>query len=289
MRWQNRRESNNVEDRRSQSYQGGGFPLGNIQLPKGKAGLVFIVIILIAGYYGVDLTALLGGGNGLVQTQQTTQVNSPQDNEMAKFTSVVLASTEDVWGGIFKQDNKAYQEPRLVLFRGATPTACGTGQSAMGPFYCPSDKTVYIDLSFYQDMKNKLGAGGDFAQAYVVAHEVGHHVQNLLGIADRVRSLQQQSRNQTEVNRLSVQLELQADCFAGVWGYHMDLEQALEDGDLEEALNAAKAIGDDRLQKQAQGYVVPDSFTHGTSEQRYTWFKRGFESGKMSSCNTFAS
>ena len=288
MRWQNRRESNNVEDRRGQSSQGGS-PLGNIPLPRGKAGLVIIVIILIASYYGVDLTALFGGGNGSIQTQQrSSQIGSEQQNEMAKFTSVVLASTEDVWGNIFKQENKTYQDPRLVLFTGATPTACGTGQSAMGPFYCPSDKTVYIDLSFYQDMKNKLGADGDFAQAYVVAHEVGHHVQNLLGIADRVRSLQQQSRSPAEVNHLSVQLELQADCFAGVWGYHMNLEQALENGDLEEALNAARAIGDDRLQKQAQGYVVPDSFTHGTSEQRYTWFKRGFDSGKMSSCNTFA-
>jgi len=288
MRWQNRRESNNVEDRRGQSSQGGS-PLGNIPLPRGKAGLVIIVIILIASYYGIDLTALFGGGNGSIQTQQrSSQIGSEQQNEMAKFTSVVLASTEDVWGNIFKQENKTYQDPRLVLFTGATPTACGTGQSAMGPFYCPSDKTVYIDLSFYQDMKNKLGADGDFAQAYVVAHEVGHHVQNLLGIADRVRSLQQQSRSPAEVNHLSVQLELQADCFAGVWGYHMNLEQALEKGDLEEALNAARAIGDDRLQKQAQGYVVPDSFTHGTSEQRYTWFKRGFDSGKMSSCNTFA-
>lgn len=285
MRWQNRRESNNVEDRRGQSS--GGFSGGGFFIPRGKGGLVLLIVVLVAGYYGVDLTPLLGGGDNITQSQ-SVQVNSAQDNEMAKFTSVVLASTEDVWGSIFKQDNRAYQEPKLVLFRGSTPTACGTGQSAMGPFYCPPDRTVYIDLSFYQDMKNKLGAGGDFAQAYVVAHEVGHHVQNLLGIADKVRNQQQQSRNQTEVNRLSVKMELQADCFAGVWGYHMNLEQALDPGDLEEALNAAQAIGDDRLQKKGQGYVVPDSFTHGTSEQRYTWFKRGFDSGNMNSCNTFA-
>lgn len=286
MRWQNRRQSNNVEDRRSQSS--GNFSRGGFFLPRGKAGIILLVIILIAGYYGVDLTPLLGGGgNGVVQTQ-SVPANSEQDNEMAQFTSVILASTEDVWGTIFQQSGQTYVDPKLVLFRGATQTACGTGQSAMGPFYCPLDSTVYIDLAFYQDMKNKLAAGGDFAQAYVVAHEVGHHVQNLLGIAENVQRQQQQSRSQTEVNRLSVRLELQADCFAGVWGYHMNLEQALEPGDLEEALNAAQAIGDDRLQRQGQGYVVPDSFTHGTSEQRYTWFKRGFDSGKISECNTFA-
>jgi predicted metalloprotease len=286
MRWQNRRESNNVEDRRGQSS--GNFSGGNFFIPRGKSGIVLLIIVLVAGYYGVDLTPLLGGGgNGVVQTQ-SAQLNTEQDNEMAKFTSVTLASTEDIWSKIFQQDNKVYQDPKLVLFRGATPTACGTGQSAMGPFYCPPDRTVYIDLSFYQDMKNKLGADGDFAQAYVIAHEVGHHVQNLLGIADQVRALQQQSRSQAEVNRLSVKLELQADCFAGVWGYHANLDQILEPGDLEEALNAARAIGDDRLQKQGQGYVVPDSFTHGTSEQRYTWFKRGFDSGKITSCNTFS-
>lgn len=283
MRWQNRRESNNVEDRRNQAS--GGFSRGGFPLPRGKGGLVLLIVVLVAGYYGVDLTPLLGGGD-VVQTQ-SAPVNSEQDNEMAKFTSTILASTEDVWSEIFKEDGKTYQDPKLVMFRGATQTACGTGQSAMGPFYCPLDRTVYIDLSFFQDMKNKLQAGGDFAQAYVIAHEVGHHVQNLLGIAEQVQAQQQKSNSQTEVNRLSVKLELQADCFAGVWGNHIQQEQ-LDPGDLEEALNAAQAIGDDRLQKRGQGYVVPDSFTHGTSEQRYTWFKRGFDSGKISNCNTFA-
>ena len=199
----------------------------------------------------------------------------------------MLASTEDTWGEIFSRSGNQYQPPRLVLYRGATQTGCGQGQSVMGPFYCPADSTVYIDLSFYQDMRDKLGADGDFAQGYVVAHEVGHHVQYLLGISTKVRQ-QQQGLSQAAQNKLSVKLELQADCFAGVWGHHMEKEQVLEHGDLEEALNAAQAIGDDRLQQRGQGRVVPDSFTHGSSAQRLTWFKRGFDSGKPASCDTFA-
>ncbi|WP_347254272.1 KPN_02809 family neutral zinc metallopeptidase [Leminorella grimontii] len=287
MRWQGRRESENVEDRRQQS---GGFSRGmgggNIRLPSGKGGLILLVVVLVAGYYGVDLTPLLTGGEA--PTTEQVQPVSEKDNEQAKFTSTVLASTEDSWRAIFKQQGAQYQDPKLVLYRGATRTGCGTGQAVMGPFYCPADKTVYIDLSFYQDMEKKMRAGGDFAQAYVVAHEVGHHVQNLMGTADKVRALQQRSKSQAEVNQLSVRLELQADCYAGVWGNTLKNQQILEVGDLEEALNAAQAIGDDRLQKQSSGRVIPDSFTHGTSQQRYTWFKRGFDSGDYRQCDTFS-
>ncbi|MFQ2152545.1 KPN_02809 family neutral zinc metallopeptidase [Aeromonas sanarellii] len=245
MRWQDRRESNNVEDRRQQGG-GGGLPIG------GKGRLVLLVVVMVAGYYGVDLSPLL-------------DEPAPQSQPQRQNPS---------------------QAPRLVLYRGATRTGCGQGQSVMGPFYCPADGSVYIDLSFYQDMRDKLGADGDFAQGYVVAHEVGHHVQHLLGISTRVRQ-QQQGLSQVAQNRLSVRLELQADCFAGVWGHYMEREQVLERGDLEEALNAAQAIGDDRLQQQGQGRVVPDSFTHGTSAQRLAWFKRGFDSGRPASCDTF--
>lgn len=287
MRWQGRRESNNVEDRRSQSSNssGGGFrlPIGG----KGKGGILLLVVVLVAGYYGVDLTPLLNGGSSSNMVTQSAPQSSAADQEAFKFTSVILASTEDTWSRVFKQSGKTYTEPRLVVYRGATRTGCGTGQSVMGPFYCPADQTVYIDLSFYQDMKNKLGAGGDFAQGYVIAHEVGHHVQTLLGIERQVRQ-QQQRASKTEVNRLSVKMELQADCFAGVWGRDMQRQSILEVGDLEEALNAAEAIGDDRLQKQSTGQVIPDSFTHGSSEQRYTWFKRGFDSGDPSKCDTFS-
>jgi len=288
MRWQGRRESDNVEDRRGQSSGIGGGG-GGLRVPVGgKGGLVILVVVLVAGYYGIDLTPLLNGGDvTTTQSQQSTSI-SPKDDELAKFTSVVLASTEDNWKEVFQKMGKTYQPPKLVMYRGATRTNCGTGQAAMGPFYCPADSTVYIDLSFYQEMKNKLGAGGDFAQAYVVAHEVGHHVQNLLGIERQVRQ-EQQGASQAEVNRLSVKMELQADCFAGVWGQYAEKQQMLEEGDLQEALNAAQAIGDDRLQQQSQGRVVPDSFTHGTSQQRYTWFKRGFDSGDPGQCNTFAS
>ncbi|WP_337009731.1 KPN_02809 family neutral zinc metallopeptidase [Pantoea sp. AS142] len=287
MRWQGRRESDNVEDRRDQSsgFGGGGR---QIRLPRGKGGIVLLIIVAVAGYYGYDLTALLTGGDVAPTSQQQQRSVSANDDEAAKFTKVILATTEDTWGKLFQQMHKEYVAPKLVMYRGATRTGCGTGQSVMGPFYCPADQTVYIDLSFYDEMKTKLGAGGDFAQGYVVAHEVGHHVQKLLGIEPKVREMQQ-GASQTQVNQLSVKMELQADCFAGVWGHYMQQENILEAGDLQEALNAAEAIGDDRLQQKGQGRVVPDSFTHGTSEQRYTWFKRGFEGGDPGQCNTFAS
>jgi predicted metalloprotease len=225
-------------------------------------------------------------GQPLQQQEHSQRSISPNEDEAAKFTSVILATTEDTWSQLFEKMGRTYQQPKLVMYRGATRTGCGTGQSVMGPFYCPADGTVYIDLSFYDDMKRKLGADGDFAQGYVIAHEVGHHVQKLLGIEPKVRQLQQNA-SQAEVNRLSVKMELQADCFAGVWGHSMQQQGVLESGDLEEALNAAQAIGDDRLQQQSQGRVVPDSFTHGTSQQRYSWFKRGFDSGDPAQCNTF--
>ncbi|WP_421159029.1 neutral zinc metallopeptidase [Aeromonas dhakensis] len=279
MRWQDRRESNNVEDRRQQGG-GGGIPIG------GKGRLILLVVVIVAGYYGVDLSPLLNEPASQTPPQRQ-EMSQPAKDPLARFTSVMLASTEDAWGEIFQQSGSRYQAPKLVLYRGATRTGCGQGQSVMGPFYCPADRTVYIDLSFYQEMRDKLGADGDFAQGYVVAHEVGHHVQNLLGIERKMRE-QQQGLSRAEQNKLSVKLELQADCFAGVWGHYMEREQVLETGDLEEALNAAQAIGDDRLQQQSQGRVIPDSFTHGSSAQRYAWFKRGFDSGKPASCNTFA-
>ncbi|MDH0345345.1 KPN_02809 family neutral zinc metallopeptidase [Aeromonas dhakensis] len=279
MRWQDRRESNNVEDRRQQGG-GGGLPIG------GKGRLILLVVVMVAGYYGVDLSPLLNEPASQTPPQRQ-EMSQPAKDPLARFTSVMLASTEDAWGEIFQQSGSRYQPPKLVLYRGATRTGCGQGQSVMGPFYCPADRTVYIDLSFYQEMRDKLGADGDFAQGYVVAHEVGHHVQNLLGIERKMRE-QQQGLSRAEQNKLSVKLELQADCFAGVWGHYMEREQVLETGDLEEALNAAQAIGDDRLQQQSQGRVIPDSFTHGSSAQRYAWFKRGFDSGKPASCNIFA-
>ncbi|MGB7802617.1 KPN_02809 family neutral zinc metallopeptidase [Buttiauxella sp.] len=285
MRWQGRRESDNVEDRRNSSGPGFGGGGGGFRLPGGKGGIIILIVVVVAGYYGVDLTSMLTG-EPPAQQQSAQRSISPNDDEAAKFTSVVLATTEDTWGQIFQKMGRTYQQPKLVMYRGATRTGCGTGQSIMGPFYCPADSTVYIDLSFYDEMKGKLGADGDFAQGYVIAHEVGHHVQKLLGIEPKVRQLQQ-GASQAEGNRLSVKMELQADCFAGVWGNSMQKQEVLDAGDLQEALNAAEAIGDDRLQQQGQGRVVPDSFTHGTSEQRYTWFKRGFDSGDPAQCNTF--
>jgi predicted metalloprotease len=222
-------------------------------------------------------------GNGPSQQVQGTD-GTPKD-EIGKFVAAVLGSTEDAWGDIFKQNGQTYQQPRLVLYSGATQTACGMGQSAMGPFYCPPDRRVYLDTSFFREMEQRFNSPGDFASAYVVAHEVGHHVQNLLGILPRV-SQERERSSPVEANQLSVRLELQADCFAGVWAAHS--KKSLEQGDIEEALNAATAIGDDRLQRQTQGRVVPDSFTHGSSAQRVRWFKTGFDAGQVRACNTFA-
>ncbi|MDE7242135.1 neutral zinc metallopeptidase [Desulfovibrio sp.] len=283
MRWQNQQQSSHVEDRRGRSPMAfRGMPIG------GKAGAILLLVVLVAGYYGYDLTPLLGGMGGDV-----AQVSSPRragtgsgDDELARFASVTLKSTEDTWDHIFRASGKRYDPPTLVLFSDSTETACGYGQSAMGPFYCPADRNVYIDLAFYGDMERKLGGGGDFALGYVLAHEVGHHVQNELGIAQEVRR-QQSGASKAAANRLSVMLELQADCFAGVWGRYMEERGILESGDLEEALNTASAIGDDRLQRQSMGRVVPDSFTHGTSAQRLRWFRRGFDSGDPGQCNTF--
>lgn len=284
MRWQGHRESDNVEDRRNESGTMGG---GRMRIPRGKGGIILLVVVMVAGYYGYDLTPLLtGDGSSLSQSSQR-QGSTPQDDEAARFSRTIFAFTEDTWQQLFKQMNKSWQPPVLVMYRNQTPTACGSGQSAMGPFYCPADSKVYIDLSFYDEMKTKLGAGGEFAQAYVIAHEVGHHVQHLLGIEQRVRQMQQ-GASQKQINQLSVKLELQADCFAGVWGHYMMKENILEAGDLESALNAAEAIGDDRLQQRGQGRVVPDSFTHGTSQQRQSWFKQGYDSGNPAQCDTFA-
>jgi predicted metalloprotease len=283
MRWQGRRESNNVEDRRSES--GGSFSRGpGFRLPRGKGGIVLLVIVIVASYYGVDLTGVITGQP--VENSSQQRSISPQEDESAKFTSVIFATTEDTWGQLFEKMGRQYQQPKLVMYRNRISTGCGTGQSIMGPFYCPADSKVYIDLSFYDEMKHKLGADGDFAQGYVIAHEVGHHVQKLLGTEAKVRQLQQ-GASQTQINALSVRMELQADCYAGVWGHSMQQQGVLETGDLEEALNAAQAIGDDRLQQRSQGQVIPDSFTHGTSAQRYSWFKRGMESGDPAQCNTF--
>ena len=285
MRWQGRRESDNVEDRRNES---GTVGAGRMRIPRGKGGIVILILVMIAGYYGYDLTPLLTGeSSSYSQPASQQQRVNPQQDEAAKFTSVILATTEDTWQKIFQKMGKNYTPPKLVMYRDARQTGCGIGQSIMGPFYCPTDSTVYIDLSFYDEMRNKLGADGDFAQGYVIAHEVGHHVQRLLGIESKVRRLQQ-GASQTQVNQLSVKLELQADCFAGVWGHDMQQQDVLEPGDLQEALNAAEAIGDDRLQQKSQGRVVPDSFTHGTSQQRYSWFKKGYDSGNPGQCDTFS-
>lgn len=287
MRWEGSRESENVEDRRDQGYSGGGgFGFGGRSI-----GIGTIVIALIGGWiFGINPLTILGmlsGGGQPVQTQQAPAHPPPANDQLARFVSVVLANTEDVWSKIFAQNGARYVDPHLVLFRGATPTACGTGQSAMGPFYCPGDQKVYIDLNFYQTLKNQLGAPGEFAEAYVIAHEVGHHVQNLLGITGKVDQMRGRV-SQREANALSVRVELQADCFAGVWARRsQDAKQWLENGDIESALNAASKIGDDALQRRSQGQVVPDSFTHGTSAQRVHWFSRGLQSGDMRQCDTF--
>jgi predicted metalloprotease len=301
------RESENVEDRRGQGGgmfgRGGG---GGLRIPLGGGGFSFGTIILIGVVclmLGINpLTLLTGGGLEIPNMPRPDRQGGPQnvpglpgqggvadDNDSkAQFVRQVLADTEDVWEQIFKGAGRQYPKPKLVLFRGATPTACGTGQSAMGPFYCPADKRVYIDLAFYDDLKRRFRAPGDFAQAYVIAHEIGHHVQTVLGISDRVQALKQRSSSEAQANLLQVKMELQADCFAGVWAsLNHQMKNRLEPGDIESGLNAAAAIGDDRMQKQAQGYAVPESFTHGSSEQRMRWFKRGLDTGQTQACDTF--
>ena len=282
-------ESSNVEDVRGMGGGGGGgIGFGGRGLSIGG-----IVIAVIAGWiFGINPLTLLGlmdgGGGGTTVQQQGPAPAPPKDDAGARFVSQVLRSTEQVWTDVFRESGKTYQPPKLVLFSGSWPTACGQGQSAMGPFYCPEDRKVYIDLSFYRVLEQKLGAPGQFAQAYVVAHEVGHHVQNLLGIMEKVDAVR--SRDRAQANALSVRVELQADCFAGVWAARSQKENGwrLDPGDIESALNAAAQIGDDTLQRRSQGTIVPETFTHGTSAQRVNWFKRGVDSGSIDNCNTFA-
>jgi len=294
MRWKGGRKSSNVEDRRGQVASGGGGTSGLMNfipfLIRSKTGrtvlLIGIVVIVGSRLLGIDLLPLLVGGGDTAVNSQPREL-TPAEKEMGDFAAVVLADTEDTWRVIFQAQGSDYREPTLVLFTGRVNSACGLASSAVGPFYCPADQKLYLDLSFFQDLKQRHGAPGDFAQAYVIAHEVGHHVQNLIGISDQVRQAGR-GRSQAEVNALSVKQELQADCFAGVWGHAANTDrQLLDPGDLEEALTAASAIGDDRLQREAGRSVVPDSFTHGSSAQRVEWFKRGFDSGDIASCNTF--
>lgn len=282
MRLDDQQASQNVEDRR-----GGGGGLG-----RGSVGIGTLVIALAAGYFfGIDPAVILGLASSPGPSSPATRPaqKPPTSDEMATFVAKVLGSTETTWQTVFSEAGRRYEEPTLVLFTGATPTACGTGKSAMGPFYCPADQKVYIDLAFYRDLRERFHAPGEFAQAYVIAHEVGHHVQNLLGISDKVHAAKQRSGNKAAANELSVRLELQADCFAGVWGHRADsMQKILEPGETEQALTAASAIGDDRLQRQTQGQIVPESFTHGTSEQRVRWFTRGMETGDVRQCDTFS-
>jgi predicted metalloprotease len=280
MKWENERRSENVEDQRGTSFGGIGLASG---------GIGTVVIVIVALLLGVDPRALL---------QQTTQStaptpsthpveSSPEEDKLKDFVSAVLGSTEDTWGDIFKQSGRTYSDPKLVLFRGAVQSACGFSQAAVGPFYCPGDQKVYIDLGFYEELRTRFHAPGDFAEAYVIAHEVGHHVQNLLGISEKVAEAQQRGSRE-QANALSVRVELQADCLAGVWANHAnEAKHILEQGDIESGLNAASAIGDDRMQMQSRGYVSPESFTHGSSAQRVRWFKQGLENGSVKQCDTF--
>jgi predicted metalloprotease len=279
MRWLTGRQSDNVEDRR-------GLPAGPIAI---GGGISTVVILLLVMFLGGDPRALLQQ----MQVEQEQEVAAPgevnpEQDELKKFVSVVLADTEDVWDELFREQGRTYQHPKLVLFTRRVDSACGRASAAVGPFYCPADDKVYIDLSFYQEMKKRFRAPGDFAQAYVIAHEVGHHVQNQLGISDKVHNMRDRV-SESEYNNLSVRMELQADFFAGVWAHHAQrTRQILEEGDVEEALRAASAIGDDRLQMETKGYVVPDSFTHGTSEQRVRWFRKGLQTGDMREGDTFS-
>jgi uncharacterized protein len=298
MKWEGNRQSDNVEDRRDGGggggYSGGG--LGGLlgSLLGSRLGVGTIVVALLGGWaLGINPLTILGllSGNGAptAQVQQAPAHRPPADDRMAAFVSTVLADTEDVWTDVFQQGGATYRNPKLVLFRGATPTACGQGQSAMGPFYCPADQKVYIDLGFYETLQKQLGAPGDFAQAYVIAHEVGHHVQSLLGISAKVQEARSRA-NEAQGNALSVRLELQADCFAGVWAHHANnARQLLEEGDVAEAMNAAAKIGDDALQRGSGRAVVPESFTHGTSAQRQRWFDKGLQGGSVKGCDTFSS
>ncbi|MGD9913959.1 MAG: neutral zinc metallopeptidase [Rhizobiaceae bacterium] len=300
MRWRGRRESSNVEDGRG-AGGGGGFRLpggmggglggpGGFRIPVGGRGgggigsIILIGIVLLVFWFitGRNPIGMLTGG----EPQQVTEDTSGASDEMKQFVGVVLAETEDVWKDVFQSQGMQYEEPTLRLFSGQVQSACGFASSATGPFYCPGDKKVYLDTTFFDQLAQQFQASGDFAQAYVIAHEVGHHVQNLTGILPKFNQARQQM-TEAEANAMSVRVELQADCFAGVWGYYTNQKGLLEEGDIDEALNAAQQIGDDTLQKRTQGYVVPESFNHGTSQQRQRWFARGFKSGKIADCDTF--
>lgn len=318
MRWRGRRESDNVEDRRDEDGDRAGFPFpmpgrgGGMRIPTGGRGggigiMGILVILGLMFFFGIDPRVIMQGDPGGVQMpdiqlprrtetgpgmnvpggEQTEAPKSSAEGDLKNFVAVVLADTEDVWHAVFRQYGRNYREPNLVLFSGAVQSACGTGVAQMGPFYCPLDQKVYIDLQFYRELKSRFRAPGDFAQAYVIAHEVGHHVQTLLGISEKVQQAKARM-SERDGNALQVRMELQADCLAGVWANHTNrTKKILEPGDIDEALNAASAIGDDRIQKQQQGYVVPDAFTHGSSAQRVRWFKQGFESGDIQQCDTF--
>jgi len=282
MRWRDGRKSDNIEDRRGMSIPRGA-KIGGI------SGLGLLAVVLIGMFLGIDPTVLLQGGPE-IQTPSVSVERSGRpamDDDLRNFVAVVLGETENVWHEAFRKMGRTYQPPTLVLFSGAVESACGIAGSAVGPFYCPSDHKIYLDLSFFEDLRTRFGASGDFAQAYIVAHEVGHHVQTLLGISKKVNELQSRV-NPSERNKLSMRMELQADCLAGVWAHQADKSrQILEAGDIEEGLNAASAVGDDRIQKRTQGYVVPDAFTHGSAAQRVRWFKLGFELGNLQACDTF--
>lgn len=281
MRWRGERESDNVEDHRG---MGGG---GRLAIGGGIGTILIVVIGLLMGKNPMNIISDVMQNNNQSSSYEQTTTTNPADDSTAQMIKVVLASTEDVWSQLFSQAGATYQAPKLRMFTGATQTACGQGQQAMGPFYCPADNKVYIDLSFCEELRTKFNAPGNFAVAYVIAHEVGHHIQNLMGTSEKVQQLRGRV-SEAEYNRYSVALELQADFYAGVWAYHAQrMRNILEPGDLEAALRAANAIGDDKLQQEAQGYIVPDAFTHGTSEQRMFWFKKGFQSGDLNQGNTF--
>lgn len=301
MRWRGRRQSDNIQDSRGQGGGGrmpGGFGRNPIRLPVGRGAsggglsgiIILVVLFFVLKACGIDpLQILAGGGGGGVAPGgggQVSEGQAPANDEMKQFVSTVLAETEDVWNGIFQAEGLNYEEPTLVLFADQVRSACGFASSASGPFYCPGDRKVYLDTSFFDQLSRQFGASGDFAQAYVIAHEVGHHIQNLTGILPKFNEMRQ-SMTEADANKMSMRVELQADCFAGVWAHFTAQKGLLEEGDIEEALNAAQQIGDDTLQKKMQGYVVPESFNHGTSAQRQQWFSAGLESGKLSSCDTF--
>ncbi|CDZ63067.1 KPN_02809 family neutral zinc metallopeptidase [Neorhizobium galegae] len=300
MEWKGRRQSDNVEDQRGASMGGSPLGRGGFRIPVGGGGRRggglgiggIIVILIICWITGINPLSLLSGelgmdGSGFEQQQQTTGNRAPANDDTTAFVRTVLAETEDTWNGIFQANGQQYQEPVLVLFSGQVNSACGFASSATGPFYCPGDHKLYLDTNFFKELEQRFEAAGDFAEAYVIAHEVGHHVQNLLGILPKFNQARQRM-SEADANRMSVRVELQADCFAGVWGKFTQQKGILDTGDLDEALNAAQQIGDDTLQKRSQGYVVPESFNHGTSAQRARWFKRGFDTGDMKSCDTFS-